>query len=424
MRNQGDPSISPETCARGPLFFSGGTALGPVASALARRAPHAVHVITTFDSGGSSAVLRDAFSMPAVGDVRARLAALADPCAEGGAALLRLFTTRLPGTPRPSGGLPQEMGSGLPVATPASPQAAPRDLVRELEALAAGEHPLARDLAPAAARWARARLTTFLEYMPPGLDLAGASLGNLILTAAYLTSGRSLRAAAEDAARSLGARGAVLPVAEASAHLCVRLGNGERIVGQHRFTGKISGRAAPPIQSPIRKLWLAASLDDPAPIRAPIAPGLAEIIRTADLICYPVGSFFSSVLANLLPQGVSEAVRAADCPKVFLPNLGSDPELFGLGVREQVGFLLGRLLPPSGAGAPGQRREGVRRSLSLLLVDADERRYAGGIPHAWLERIGVRVVRAPLVTPASEPYLDADRVCDQIMALLPRREQD
>ena len=414
MRNQGDPSISPEPCARRPLFFSGGTALGPVASALARRAPHAVHVITTFDSGGSSAVLRDAFSMPAVGDVRARLAALADPFAEGGAALLRLFTARLPGTPRPSGDLTREATDGPPTA----PRPVPRDLVRELEALAAGEHPLARDLAPAAARWARARLTSFLEHMPPGLDLAGASLGNLILT-----SGRSLRAAAEDAARPLGVRGAVLPVAEASAHLCVRLGNGERIIGQHRFTGKISGRIAPPIQSPIRKLWLAASLDDPAPIRASLAPGLAETIRTADLICYPVGSFFSSVLANLLPLGVSEAVRAADCPKVFLPNLGSDPELFGLGVREQVGFLLGRLLPPFGACAPGQRGEGVRRSLSLLLVDADERRYAGGIPHAWLERIGVRVVRAPLVTPASAPYLDADRVCDRLMALLMRRDQ-
>ena len=419
MRNQGDPSISPEPCARRPLFFSGGTALGPVASALARRAPHAVHVITTFDSGGSSAVLRDAFSMPAVGDVRARLAALADPFAEGGAALLRLFTARLPGTPRPSGDLTREATDGPPTA----PRPVPRDLVRELEALAAGEHPLARDLAPAAARWARARLTSFLEHMPPGLDLAGASLGHLILTAAYLTSGRSLRAAAEDAARPLGVRGAVLPVAEASAHLCVRLGNGERIIGQHRFTGKISGRIAPPIQSPIRKLWLAASLDDPAPIRASLAPGLAETIRTADLICYPVGSFFSSVLANLLPLGVSEAVRAADCPKVFLPNLGSDPELFGLGVREQVGFLLGRLLPPFGACAPGQRGEGVRRSLSLLLVDADERRYAGGIPHAWLERIGVRVVRAPLVTPASAPYLDADRVCDRLMALLMRRDQ-
>ena len=45
----------------------------------------------------------------------------------------------------------------------------------------------------------------------------------------------------------------------------------------------------------------------------PIQPRLAHVIRTADLICYPVGSFFSSVMANLLPLGVSCAVREAAC---------------------------------------------------------------------------------------------------------------
>ena len=49
------------------LFFSGGTALAPVAAELSRHTRNAVHVITTFDSGGSSAELRRAFDMPAVG---------------------------------------------------------------------------------------------------------------------------------------------------------------------------------------------------------------------------------------------------------------------------------------------------------------------------------------------------------------------
>ena len=60
------------------LFFSGGTALAPVAAELSRHTRNAVHVITTFDSGGSSAELRRAFDMPAVGDIRARIMALAD----------------------------------------------------------------------------------------------------------------------------------------------------------------------------------------------------------------------------------------------------------------------------------------------------------------------------------------------------------
>ena len=65
------------------LFFSGGTALAPVAAELSRHTRNAVHVITTFDSGGSSAELRRVFDMPAVGDIRARIMALADRSLEG-----------------------------------------------------------------------------------------------------------------------------------------------------------------------------------------------------------------------------------------------------------------------------------------------------------------------------------------------------
>ena len=60
------------------VFFSGGTALREVASCLTQYTKNATYLITPFDSGGSSAVLRQAFSMPAVGDLRSRLISLAD----------------------------------------------------------------------------------------------------------------------------------------------------------------------------------------------------------------------------------------------------------------------------------------------------------------------------------------------------------
>lgn len=78
------------------LFFSGGTALAPVAAELSRHTRNAVHVITTFDSGGSSAELRRAFDMPAVGDIRARIMALADRSLEGNPETVELLGYRLP----------------------------------------------------------------------------------------------------------------------------------------------------------------------------------------------------------------------------------------------------------------------------------------------------------------------------------------
>ena len=60
------------------VFFTGGTALRDLSRQLTSYTHNSVHLITPFDSGGSSAALRRAFAMPAVGDIRNRLLALAD----------------------------------------------------------------------------------------------------------------------------------------------------------------------------------------------------------------------------------------------------------------------------------------------------------------------------------------------------------
>ena len=88
-------------CRRAPehgpkiLFFSGGSALRSTARELKRLTHNSVHLMTPFDSGGSSARLREAFDMLAVGDVRNRLMALADEGARGSPEIFELFNTCL-----------------------------------------------------------------------------------------------------------------------------------------------------------------------------------------------------------------------------------------------------------------------------------------------------------------------------------------
>jgi len=76
------------------LFFSGGSVLNEIARMLKLYTHNSIHLITPFDSGGSSQVLRDAFEMPAVGDVRSRLMALADESVLGQPDIFRLFSYR------------------------------------------------------------------------------------------------------------------------------------------------------------------------------------------------------------------------------------------------------------------------------------------------------------------------------------------
>lgn len=54
------------------LFFSGGSALRDVSSVLKNYTHHSIHLITPFDSGGSTAEIRKAYKIPAVGDLRNR----------------------------------------------------------------------------------------------------------------------------------------------------------------------------------------------------------------------------------------------------------------------------------------------------------------------------------------------------------------
>ncbi|MFP3427373.1 2-phospho-L-lactate transferase CofD family protein, partial [Pseudoalteromonas sp. SIMBA_162] len=87
--------------------------------------------------------------------------------------------------------------------------------------------------------------------------------------------------------------------------------------GQHRITGK----EVAPLDSPIARMRLAAAEGDH---HVPVVPELhannRQLIESAELICFPPGSFSSSVLANLLPKGVGRAVLANPCPKVYIPN--------------------------------------------------------------------------------------------------------
>ncbi|MGE4504925.1 MAG: GAK system CofD-like protein [Desulfovibrionaceae bacterium] len=369
------PELGPKV-----LFFSGGTALRDVSRELISYTHNSIHVITPFDSGGSSAVLRQAFAMPAVGDIRNRLMALADQSVKGNPAIFALFNHRL------------------------GKQAGENELKAELSALAEGEHPLVRAVPNPMRKIIRNHFIDFIEAMPPDFDLRGASVGNLVLTAGYLNNRRQLDPVIFLFSKLAQVCGTVRAVVSKDLHLAVELQSGEVIVGQHRFTGKERG----PIASPIKRIWLTASLDDPTPVSVAIREKMRSLILDAGLICYPVGSFYSSVLANLLPEGVGEAVAANRCPKVFVPNTGRDPEAVGMSVTDQVRALRSVLC------AGGAKPEDV---LQYVLVDSKNGAYPGGLDKAELAAENVNVVDCPLIVPETGLFADEQLLVGALLSL-------
>lgn len=377
-----------------PLFFSGGTALRETSRALGRRCRHSIHLLTTFDSGGSSAALRRAFAMPAVGDIRNRLVALADAESVPPAAL-DFFCRRLPA------------------------EGEADELRGQLKALGQASHPLWRAMPQAYAQAFRLQLSHFLHRMPPGFDARLASLGNLLLTGGYLRHKRDLTPPIALFSQLLHVRGTVLPTVEESLHLAAELADGSRVVGQHHF------KALP---APVSRLLLTvhepergedAQRDKPTPCRPRLSAVAAEHLRMADAICYPVGSFYSSVMANLLPSGVGRAIAARDCPKVFIPNSGGDAELCGLDLPGQAALILRALRED----APWARTEEL---LQLVLVDSRHGRYEGGLgPEILrqLENMGLRVQDREMISEAAPDRHDPEALADFILELCGQRQK-
>jgi CofD-related protein of GAK system len=375
-----------ERCRRSPdlgptiLFFSGGTALRRTARELTRFTHNSVHIVTPFDSGGSSAMLRKAFDMPAVGDVRTRLMALADQSILGNPQIFELFAHRFP------------------------KDGHPEDLALELERMSKGRHPLVSSIPDPMRRIIRNHFRDFIERMGD-FDLRGASVGNLVLAAGYLTSRRHMDPVIFIFSKLVQVLGVVRPVVNEDMHLAAGLESGETIVGQHLMTGK----ECPPLGSPIRKIWLTRRLDDTEPAEVAIRSKMRERILGADLICYPMGSFYSSIVANLLPRGVGRAVAGNPCPKVFIPNTSHDPELLGHTLADQVEVLI-ETLAADGPIEPAD-------VLDYVVVDSRSASYPGKVDRKRLRNLGVEVIDVPLVSTASSPLIDETLLVPVVVSL-------
>jgi 2-phospho-L-lactate transferase/gluconeogenesis factor (CofD/UPF0052 family) len=104
-----------------------------------------------------------------------------------------------------------------------------------------------------------------------------------------------------------------------------------------------------------------------------------------------MGSFYTSLLANMLPAGVGAAVSAADCPKLYIPNSGIDPEQRGLSVADSVALLLRTLRRDAGSQTHADRL------LHVALVDSARGSYPDGIDAEGVRAQGVALRDIPLV---------------------------
>lgn len=328
-------------------------------------------------------MLRKAFDMPSIGDLRSRLMALADETITGHPDVYELFTHRFPKDAKNS------------------------ELLIQLEAMCAGKSSLISAVPNPMRRLIRTQMGYFYEAMPDSFDLRGASIGNLILAGGYLNNHQHLDPIIFLFSKLVGVRGIVRAIVNDNLHLGADLEDGSRVIGQHRLTGKEQA----PLTSPIKQLFLSNNLEKYVPAQARIRKKNRNLIKTAELICYPPGSFYSSLIANLLPGGVGTAIASNECPKVYIPNLGHDPEQVGMTMDSSIQSLLHYLRADAGS------RLDTTQLLNFVLLDNKQGKYPDRVSMELLDKLGVQLIDTKLVSKSSAPYYDPELLVTALLSL-------
>ncbi|WP_041076472.1 gluconeogenesis factor YvcK family protein [Thermotoga caldifontis] len=151
--------------------------------------------------------------------------------------------------------------------------------------------------------------------------LSEHSVGNIILAALTMMTG-SFAKAVRYASDILAIEGKVLPVCEELIRLVATYSDGSVVVGETEIAKKVDARI------------VSVHLDKKARALEEVIQEISE----ANAIVLGPGSLYTSVITNLLVEGVTEAVRSNErAKKIYIANIMTQPgETIGYSLEDHV----------------------------------------------------------------------------------------
>ena len=134
------------------------------------------------------------------------------------------------------------------------------------------------------------------------MDIAGHSLGNLILTALTEMTG-SFDEAIRITSEMLSVRGNIIPSTLQNVTLFAMMDDETIVKGEANIPSLIHN---------IDRVFY--DFDVKANEEA------VKAIKEADLIIYGIGSLYTSILPNTIIEGINQALKETDCTKVYIAN--------------------------------------------------------------------------------------------------------
>ena len=142
-----------------------------------------------------------------------------------------------------------------------------------------------------------------------GTGISGMTFGNLFMAALTDIYKGNQEKAIEETCELLQVKGKIIPVTYDNSHLVARYSNGKQVLGEHYIdepNGENRGQRIVEVEVfPPAKANLEA----------------IKILENSDAIILGPGDLFTSILPNLVIDGVSETIRKAKAKKIFIINL-------------------------------------------------------------------------------------------------------
>jgi uncharacterized cofD-like protein len=141
-----------------------------------------------------------------------------------------------------------------------------------------------------------------------GVGISGMTFGNLFM-AALTDIYKSQEKAIEETCNMLHVKGKIIPVTFSDSHLVARYENGKQVLGEHS------------IDEPGEKQGNYKIVELELIPNAKANPNAIKEIKEADLIVIGPGDLFTSVLPNLVVNGVAKAIKTSKAKKLYVVNL-------------------------------------------------------------------------------------------------------
>ncbi len=231
--------------------------------------------------------------------------------------------------------------------------------------------------------------------------LAGHSFGNLFIAAMAQAEG-DMEAGLEATSQILKVRGRVVPSTLSDIQLRARMYDGTVVAGESEI---------PKARKRINRMMM-------VPKDAPATQGAIEAILKADVLILGPGSLYTSVIPNLLVDGIREAILRSKAVKIYICNVMTQPgETDGYGAYEHVKALVDHM------GA---------QFLDYVIVNKEEitasklaaYKLEGAIPITpdinKIRDLGITVVPAKLISSKDLVRHDPNKLARVIIALIYR----